>query len=109
MKKLLGTTLCVAMAIASTPLLADLESGTWTGTITDSKCGGKTHPPDCAERCVKKGAKWALYNPADKQTYILSDQKAAARMANQEVMVKGKVDKEKKTIEVSSMEPAAKK
>jgi len=112
MKKFLSATLLAALVLALSPvLLADSSAdlGGWTGTITDSKCGGKTHPPDCAEKCVKKGAKWALYSPADKQTYILSNQEEAAKMANQEVTVKGKLDSEKKTIEVSSMEPTAKK
>ena len=86
--------------------------GSWTGWVTDENCGAKganAEHKGCAESCVKRGARWALYNPADKETYILSNQKDAAAMAGQEVTVKGKLDKETKTIEVTSMEAAAKK
>ena len=55
------------------------------------------------------GAKYALYTPSDKQVWVLSNQEEAAKMAGQEVTVKGKADKEKMSIEVASMEPAAKK
>jgi hypothetical protein len=41
--------------------------------------------------------------------WVLSNQEEAAKMAGQEVTVKGKADKEKMSIEVASMEPAAKK
>lgn len=112
MKKLVSSILFVALALAVPALLlADhqTESGTWTGWVTDENCGAKgakAEHKDCAERCVKNGAKWALYNTADKGIYILSNQEAAAKMAGKEVTVKGKLDKEKKTIEVESLEPA---
>jgi len=115
MKKLLSVSLLFVVALTLPALVfADhhLEAGSWTGWITDENCGAKganAEHKDCAERCVKKGAKWALYNPADKGTYVLSNQEAAAKMAAQEVTVKGKLDKEKKSIEVESMAPAAAK
>ena len=88
------------------------EEGSWTGIITDSGCGAKgakAEHADCAHSCVKnKGAKYALYTPADKQVWILSNQEEAGKMAGKEVTVKGKADKEKMTIEVASMEAAAK-
>lgn len=115
MKKFLPLSLLLVMALALPALLtADdhTESGSWTGWVTDENCGAKgatAEHKECAERCVKKGAKWALYNPADKGTYILSNQEAAAKLAAQEVTVKGKLDKEKKTIEVESIEAASAK
>jgi hypothetical protein len=111
MKKILTGTLLLALALAVPALLlADhhTESASWTGWITDENCGAKgakAEHKDCAERCVKNGAKWALYNTADKGVYILSNQEAAAKMAGQEVIVKGKPGKEKNTIEVESIEP----
>lgn len=112
MKKLVSSILFVGLALAVPAfLLADppTESGTWTGWVTDENCGAKGAKAEhkaCAERCVKNGAKWALYNTTDKGVYILSNQEAAAKMAGKEVTVKGKLDKEKKTIEVESLEPA---
>lgn len=108
MKKLLTGTLLLALALAL-PALLLAESASWTGWITDENCGAKgakAEHKECAERCVKNGAKWALYNTADKGVYILSDQEAAAKMVGQEVLVKGKPGKEKNTIEVESIEPA---
>lgn len=111
MKKLVSRVLVTALVVglASFAYAHDHgEVGSWTGTVTDSGCGAKgakASHADCAHSCVKnKGAKYALYTPADKQVWILSDQEGASKLAGQEVLVKGKADKEKMTIEVSSME-----
>jgi hypothetical protein len=110
MKKLVSRTvvLAVALGVAS---LAFGQDGSWTGWVTDNHCGAKgasaTHA-ECAAKCVKeKGAKWALYTPADKGVWELSDQEGAAKMAGKEVMVKGKMDAAKKMIAVTSMTEAA--
>ena len=72
--------------------------------------GAALAPPnvliDCATKCVKeKGAKWALYDPKTKATFVLSgDDAMFLKMAATEVTVKGTMDKEKKTITVVSME-----
>ena len=74
-------------------------------TRTARAKGASASHADCAAKCVKdKGAKWALYNPADKSIWVLSDQDGAAKMAGKKVTVKGTVDKDKKTINVASME-----
>jgi hypothetical protein len=102
--------LALLLGMASFALAADMAS--WTGWVTDTACaakGASASHADCAVKCVKdKGAKWALYNEADKSVWVLSDQEGAAKMAGKEVTVKGTADKEKKTITVSSMEPKAK-
>lgn len=114
-KRMAGILLLAASLLAPASLLADHpggEGGSWTGWVTDENCGSKganAEHKKCAESCVKRGARWALYDPAGKEIYILSNQKDAAAMAGQEVTVKGKLDKENKTIEVTSMEAAAKK
>jgi len=111
MKKLVSRALVTVLVVglASFAYAHDHgEEASWTGTVTDSGCGekgAKAGHADCAHSCVKnKGAKYALYTPADKKVWILSDQESASKMAGQEVVVKGKADKEKMTIEVSSME-----
>jgi hypothetical protein len=94
------------VGMASFALAADM--GSWSGWITDTDCGAKgasaSHAA-CAAKCVKdKGAKYALYNPSDKSTWVLSDQDGAAKMAGKMVTVKGTADAAKKTITVASME-----
>ena len=108
MKKLISRTLILAMALGLASFAFAGDAGSWTGTVTDSICGGKAHDAACAVKCVKeKGAKYALYTPGDKGVWVLSNQAEAEKMAGKEVTVKGTLDKEKKSITVASMEPAA--
>lgn len=115
MKKLVSVTavLVIALALAPYSLGAPGTEGTWTGTVTETHCGAAGTKPDhidCAIKCVKeKNAKWALYTPVDKGVWVLSNQEAAAKMSTKQVTVKGTLDKETKTITVTSMEPAASK
>lgn len=114
-KRMAGILLLAVSLLAPASLLAGDPGGegsSWTGWVTDENCGAKganAEHKGCAESCVKRGARWALYSPSDKGIYILSNQKDAAAMAGQEVTVKGKLDKENKTIEVASMEAVAAK
>jgi hypothetical protein len=126
MKKLVSRTLILVMVLGfGFAALATAEDGTWTGWVTDSYCGGAkasaASHAECAAKCVKgdpgspagkKGAsaKWALYNTTDKSLFVLSgDDAMMLKMAAKEVTVKGTMDKEKKTITVTSMEPMAPK
>ena len=113
MKKLLLGSILVAFAVSvASPAFSD--EGSWTGFVTDSQCGmsgAKAEHADCAVKCVKKGAHWAIYNPEDKSVVELSGDEATmgkmAGMAGKKVKIKGTLDKEKKVITVASMEPAA--
>jgi hypothetical protein len=93
---------------------AAAEEGSWTGLATKTHCaaaGTKAAHKDCGTKCVKeKGARVALYNRSDKSLYVLSgdDAMMLGMMATQ-VTVKGNMDKEKKTITVTSIEPVAEK
>jgi hypothetical protein len=110
MKKLVSRTLILAVVLGfGLAARATAEDGTWTGWVTETHCGAagaKTAHADCAAKCVKdKGAHWALYNTTDKSQFILSgDDAMMLKMAAKEVTVKGTMDKEKKTITVTSME-----
>jgi hypothetical protein len=53
---------------------------------------------------VRGGAKYALWD--GKETYVLSDQKGAAKFAAKKVTVKGTLDASGKTIQVSSIAAA---
>ena len=112
MKNSLTRILVVAAVLCAATFALAGEAGTWTGWVTDSHCAEK---PDmasnaaCAAKCVKDhGAKWVLVNSADKSVWTVSNQDTASKWAGKEVTVKGTADKEKKSIEVSSMEPVGK-
>jgi hypothetical protein len=81
------------------------KAGSWSGVITDDMCGAKGAKAEhaaCASKCVKEhGAKYALYNAADKKVYILDPQDKAAEHAGHEVTVAGTVDGN--TIHVTSI------
>jgi hypothetical protein len=115
MKKLVSRVLLALLvaSLASFGFAGEMTEGSWSGIVTDTGCGAKGAKADhaaCAVKCVKEhGAKYALYTPADKQVWVLSNQDGAAKMAGKEVTVKGKADKEKMTIEVASMEAAPSK
>lgn len=110
--RVIAATLLVGLASFA---VADqhLESGAWAGFVTDSKCGAKgasASHADCAIKCVKdKGAKWALYNMANKETYVLAGKEDPSKFAGKEVTVKGTLNKQTKTIEASSIEAKAAK
>ena len=111
MKKLVSRILILAVVAGfGFAALASAQEGTWTGWVTDDHCaaaGAKAAHKDCAVKCVKeKGAHWAVYDPTTKSTFVLSgDDATFEKMAASEVTVKGTMDKEKKTIKVTSMEP----
>jgi hypothetical protein len=85
------------------------KEGSWTGWITDTHCGAKGQSEEhagCLNKCVTgMGAKYALYNPADKKVYVLEPQDKAATHAAHYVTVKGSVEGD--TIKVSSIETAS--
>jgi hypothetical protein len=83
------------------------KSGSWSGVVTDSICGAKNEGEagaTCTKQCVaKKGAKLALYDTASKQVYILDPQEKATGHEGHNVMVMGTLDKDTKTIHVTSV------
>ncbi len=84
--------------------------GSWTGWVTDTKCGAKGTTAEheaCAKKCVGEGEKYALYTPADKKIYVLDPQDQAAAHVGHQVTVKGAVEGD--TIKISSIEPVKEK
>jgi hypothetical protein len=77
---------------------------TFTGQIMDSQCADMgshdnmmkgehaSNAKECAISCVKKGGKYALYDPAAKKAYQLDNQKKAAQFAGQSVTITGKLE-----------------
>ena len=113
MKKILFGALMLALVVAmGVPTVALAGDDSWTGYVTETHCGAagaKAEHADCAVKCVKeKGAKWAIYNTESKQMFVLSGDDAMMAkmpsMAGKKVMVKGTMDKDKKVINVATME-----
>ena len=97
-------------ALLALPLAAAGTKGSWTGWVTDSKCGAKGAKAEhkaCSEKCVGEGAKLVFYNNADKKLYSLDNQDAAKANLGYEVKVTGEADGS--AIKVDSIAPAAAK
>jgi hypothetical protein len=104
-----------ALAVSLALFLSTLAFATdasWTGYITDSKCGVKgAHEgaSECAVKCVKAGAKYVFVNDADKKVYAIADQDRVAAHAGHHVTVKGSVEGDTLTVASIDMAPAASK
>ncbi|HKS66331.1 MAG TPA: DUF5818 domain-containing protein [Candidatus Acidoferrales bacterium] len=80
------------------------KTGTWSGVITNDMCGAKdakASGAECTKMCIKRGAKYALYNPADKKVYVLDPQAKAVGHEGHNVTIKGTLDGD--TIHVDSL------
>jgi cytidylate kinase len=85
--------------------------GTFVGIVTDTRCGrhhviSEAAPKGaCAQSCVRLGSKYALL--ADKDLYVLSDQRTAERFAGQNVRIAGALDMATKTLQIESIMPVS--
>jgi hypothetical protein len=104
MKKRFALGLAAALFAGTLALAAD---GSWTGYISDSKCGAKganSQAGECTTKCVKEGAKYVFVNDADKKVYVVDAQDKVAAHAGHHVTVKGTVDGD--TLKLSSIDMA---
>ena len=86
---------------------ANAAKGTWTGWITNERCGAEganAESKACLEKCVKKGEKLVFYNADDKKLYKLDNQDLAKQNIGHEVKVTGEA--EGTAIKVASIEAA---
>lgn len=109
-RKFLMTAL-VAGLLCSMTLFA--KDTTFTGKISDSMCGlthmmPNTSDKDCTIACIKEGATYVLADQANKTVYNLDDQKKAAAFPGASVVITGTLEKDGKTIHVTSIEAAKK-
>ena len=82
-----------------------LYAASWTGWIVDEHCGGKdasAAKKGCTLKCAESGAKFVLYNTADKKTYKLDKQDEAKAHVGAEVVVTGEAEGD--SIKVTSIE-----
>jgi hypothetical protein len=103
-----GLFLIAVMLVGLTVAWPNVRLRTFTGEIQDSTCvGTAAHvESECALKCVRDGAKWALYDPSREEIYQLDDQEMPGNFAGQQVTVMGTLDKSTKTIHVVKIVPS---
>ena len=101
-----------AVAVAATLFAGAMTmaaDGSWTGWISDSKCGAggaQEGKRECTIQCVKEhSAQYVFVNDADKKVYVVDAQDKVAAHAGHHVNVKGTVDGE--TLKLTSIDMAA--
>jgi hypothetical protein len=80
------------------------KNGTWSGIVTNDKCGAKDASEQgagCTKGCVARGAKLALYDTDNKKVYVLDPQDKATGHEGHDVTVQGTLDGD--TIHVTSI------
>jgi hypothetical protein len=114
-RSLFITALCIAAGLGVTRA----ADRTFTGEIMDSQCAqmgshdnmmkgeGANNAKECALSCVKKGGKYALYDPAAKRAYQLDNQKKARDYAGQKVTITGSLDSGADSIHVTNIQPGS--
>jgi hypothetical protein len=107
MKKITVLFTLLTLAALALPLAGAGTKGSWTGWITDTKCGAKganAEHKGCSEKCVGDGKKLVFFNNADQKLYSLDKQDAAKANLGYEVKVTGEADGS--DIKVDSIAPA---
>ena len=90
MKRLLA--LLTLVAALSSLTMAKTMKGSWTGWISDAKCGAKVDP-DCAKKCVE-GGQMAVFVTDDKKDVLqIHNQEAVKGHAGHHVKLTGSIDK----------------
>ncbi|HEX4487075.1 MAG TPA: hypothetical protein VH088_12455 [Terriglobales bacterium] len=100
MKKILATivaTLCLAMVAMAAP-----KDGSWTGYVSDAKCGAKVDAA-CAKKCADSGEARVFVNDTDKSVLKVSNQDALKGHEGHHVKVNGSVDGDTLTVASVSM------
>jgi hypothetical protein len=98
----------VALAGFGFVAFAAAEDRELRGHVTDDMCG-KEHmmegmdAKECADECVKMGAVYALFVPADEKMYLVDDPKKLEPYAGEDVVVKGSLSEDGKTLRITSV------
>lgn len=87
---------------------ATAEDKEFQGYVTDDMCVAEhmmegMNDKECADECVKMGAAYALFVPDDKKMYLADDPKKLEPYAGENVVVKGTVSADGKSIQVTSI------
>lgn len=100
MKRILAiaaVTVCMAIAVMAAP-----KDGSWTGYVSDAKCGAKVDAA-CAKKCADAGEARVFVNDSDKSILKVSNQDALKGHEGHHVKVNGSVDGDTLTVASVSM------
>lgn len=101
MKRLL---LAVALAALMIPgVFAAGMKGSWTGWVSDAKCGASKTDADCVKKCEDAGSALVFVNDKDKSVLQVSNQDILKGHEGHHIKVKGSVDGDIMTITSVSM------
>jgi hypothetical protein len=98
----------LAFSLLCLSKLAAAEDEEFQGYVTDDMCAAEhmmegMTAKECADECVKTGAAYALFVPDDKKMYLVDDPKKLEPYAGENVVVKGTVSADGKSIKVASV------
>jgi len=99
MKKMLAV---LALAAMMSTFTFAAEKGSWTGKVSDAKCGAKVDAA-CAKKCVDAGEPVVFVNDKDGSVLSVANQDALKEHAGHHVKVDGSVDGNKLTVDKVSM------
>jgi hypothetical protein len=90
------------------------EEKKFEGYVTDDMCGNEhmmegMSDKECADECVKMGAAYALFVPADEKMYRVDDPEKLKPFAGDNVVVSGTLDEKGETLRVASVAKAKEK
>jgi hypothetical protein len=100
-KTFAGTTL---LALMATGAFAAANSGTWTGRVSDAKCGAKVDAA-CAKKCADAGQAHVFVNDADQGILKVANQDALKGHEGHHVKLEGSVEDGTLTVSRVSMLP----
>ena len=101
-------TIPLVLLLCSASLGLARGENSWTGYITDSKCGAKAAHEgarDCTVKCIQAGSQYVFVNDADKKVYAIDQQDKVADHAGHHVTVKGTLAGDKLKLTSIDMAP----
>ncbi len=103
MKRIL-TTIAVVGLLSLAMFAADKpKKGTWTGWVSDMKCGAAKHDAACVKKCLDSGQAMAFVNDKDKSVIQVANPDALKGHEGHHVKVKGSIDNNQLTVDKVSM------
>ena len=83
--------------------LAGSMQGSWTGWVSDAKCGASKIDATCVKECEDAGSPLGFVNDKDKSVLQVSNQDVLKGHEGHHIKVKGTVDGDKLTVTSVSM------